>query len=118
MVKEGPWISLMVILYLLLSCFSPNGRGGGPYQAPSLAMRILAWNCQGAGRAPTVRAIKPLSRDSCPDVMFLAKSKSPHSRMEDVRLKLGFESLFCEEAKGRAGGLAPFLEERSGFGGF
>uniref|UniRef100_A0A2N9G4J9 Reverse transcriptase zinc-binding domain-containing protein n=1 Tax=Fagus sylvatica TaxID=28930 RepID=A0A2N9G4J9_FAGSY len=82
----------------------PNGRGGGPYQAPPLTMRILAWNCRGASRAPTVRAIKALSRDSCPDVIFLAESKSPHSRMEDVRLKLGFESLFCEEAKGLAGG--------------
>ena len=58
-----------------------------------------------------MRAIKPLSRDSCPDVMFLAKSKSPHSRMEDVRLKLGFESLCYEEAKGRAGGLALFWKK-------
>ncbi len=55
-----------------------------------------------------MRAIKALSKESCLDVLFLAESKSSFSKMEYIRLKIGFEKVFCEEAKGSAGGLALF----------
>uniref|UniRef100_A0A2N9IMG3 CCHC-type domain-containing protein n=1 Tax=Fagus sylvatica TaxID=28930 RepID=A0A2N9IMG3_FAGSY len=37
-------------------------KGGGPYHAPTSSMRLLSWNCRGAGRALTVRALKALVR--------------------------------------------------------
>ena len=60
-------------------------------------MRIFSWNCRGAGKAPTVRAIKALSKESCPYVLFLAESKSI---LEYIRLKIGFEKCFVKRQRG------------------
>ena len=53
-------------------------------------MRILAWNCQGAGKTPTVRTLKALNRESNPDVVFIAEFKSKAPRIEAIKSKLGF----------------------------
>ena len=39
-----------------------------------LGMRILSWNCRGAGRAPTVRALKALVHKESPDIIFISES--------------------------------------------
>ena len=45
-------------------------------------MRILSWNCRGAGRAPTVRALKALVHRECPDIIFISESKAMSPRVE------------------------------------
>ena len=73
-----------------------------------LRMRILTWNCQGASRAPTVRALKALIREESPDVVFIAESKSKSRRIERIRSSIGFVDKFCVEPVGKSGGLAIF----------
>ena len=77
-----------------------------------LGMRTLAWNCRGAGRAPTVRALKALIREESPDVVFIAKSKSKARRIERIRSSIGFVDKFCVEPVGKSGGLAIFWKAR------
>ena len=58
-----------------------------------------------------MRALKALSRESCSDIIFVAKSKSSRSKMEGIKLKLGFENLYCVEVNGRVGGLTLFWKK-------
>ena len=73
-----------------------------------LRMRTLTWNCQGAGRVPTVRALKALIREESPDIVFIAESKSKSRRIERIRSSIGFVDKFCVEPVGKSGGLAIF----------
>ena len=65
-----------------------------------LGMRTLAWNCRGAGRALTVRALKALIREESPDVVFIAESKSKSCRIERIHSSIGFVDMFCVEPIG------------------
>uniref|UniRef100_A0A2N9EJD0 DUF4283 domain-containing protein n=1 Tax=Fagus sylvatica TaxID=28930 RepID=A0A2N9EJD0_FAGSY len=89
----------------------PNGRGGGPYHAPPLAMRLLAWNCRGVNKASTVRVLKILNRECSPDILFLAETKASVQRIDTIKESLGFVECFCVEANGSAGGLALFWKK-------
>ena len=91
-VMKVPWMVVTVKLCLLLPFQSK-----WPRRRAFLAMRIFSWNCRGAGKAPTVRAIKALSKESCPYVLFLAESKSI---LEYIRLKIGFEKCFVKRQRG------------------
>jgi hypothetical protein len=71
-------------------------------------MRLLSWNCQGAGKAPAVRALKALVCENSPDIVFLSETKSDVKKIEKIRLSLNFVDCFCVEAFGKAGGLALF----------
>ena len=48
-----------------------------------LGMRTLAWHCQGAGRALTIRALKALIREESPDVVFIAESNLSHIGLKE-----------------------------------
>ena len=71
-------------------------------------MRILSWNCWGAGRAPTVRAIKALACAEGPDVLFLSETKVNSPKIEKLKISMGFADSFCVENVGKVGGLALF----------
>jgi exonuclease III len=71
-------------------------------------MRLLSWNCRGAGRPPTVRAIKALARKEGPDVLFVSKTKLKSPKVERLRLSMGFAESFCVDSFGKTGGLALF----------
>jgi hypothetical protein len=75
-------------------------------------MRILSWNCRGVGRTPTVRALKALIRSEGPDIVFVVETKSSSPKLEKVKSSMGFASLFCVDAIGKAGGLAIFWKFR------
>jgi exonuclease III len=55
---------------------------------PPFLMRILAWNCRGAGRAPIVRTISALSYSEGPDVLFLAETKIASPKSESLNRRL------------------------------
>jgi hypothetical protein len=71
-------------------------------------MRLLSWNCWGAGRPPTVRAIKALAGKKGPDVLFMAETKIKAPKVDRLRLAMGFNSSFCVDSIGSAGGLTLF----------
>ena len=71
-------------------------------------MRALAWNCRGACRSPTIRAISELIRESCPDLVFLSETKLKSDGIDKIKTKLNFFDSYCVDAMGKAGGLALF----------
>ena len=74
-------------------------------------MRILSWNCQGAGRASTVQALKALVRIEGPNLVFIAESKSDSPKIKKLCMGMGMADYFCVEAVGRDGGLALFWKK-------
>uniref|UniRef100_A0A2N9ET81 Reverse transcriptase domain-containing protein n=2 Tax=Fagus sylvatica TaxID=28930 RepID=A0A2N9ET81_FAGSY len=74
-------------------------------------MRLLAWNCRGIGKAPTVRALKALARDNSPDLVFLSETKSNVQKINKIRVSLNYVDSFCVESSGKAGGLALFWKQ-------
>ena len=71
-------------------------------------MRALAWNCWGASRSPTIRAIKELIRESCSDLVFLSETKLKSAGIDKIKSKLNFFDSYCVDAIGKARGLALF----------
>ena len=71
-------------------------------------MRALAWKCRGAGRSPTIRAIKELIRVSCPDIVFLSETKLKSASIDKIKSKLNFFYSYHVDVKDKAGGLALF----------
>ena len=53
--------------------------------APEVTMRTLAWNCRVAGRAPTVRGLRELIRESTPEKVFLLETKSKSPRINKIK---------------------------------
>ena len=75
-------------------------------------MRTLAWNCRGAGRAPIVRGLRELIRESNLEIVFLSETKSRSPRINKIKSRLKFANYYCVEPVGRAGGLALFWSLR------
>ena len=71
-------------------------------------MRTIAWNCRGAGRASTVRALKELIHESDPDIVFLSETKIKSMRINKICDRLKFVDSWCVDADGLLGGLALF----------
>uniref|UniRef100_A0A2N9J510 Reverse transcriptase zinc-binding domain-containing protein n=1 Tax=Fagus sylvatica TaxID=28930 RepID=A0A2N9J510_FAGSY len=82
---------------------TPALRGTAATEGESSVYSIL-----GAGRAPTVKAIKALARSESPDVLFLSKTKINSPKVDRLKRSLGFADSFCLDCVGRAGGLALF----------
>ncbi|KAL0411828.1 UNVERIFIED_CONTAM: hypothetical protein Slati_3772500 [Sesamum latifolium] len=78
--------------------------GGGCGAAPPLAMKILAWNCQGLGAPWTVRVLRELVRLHDPGLVFLSETKCNSRRGEMLKEKLNYFSVGVS-SKGRSGGL-------------
>ena len=75
-------------------------------------MRLLSWNCQGAGRPLTVRAIKAFTRKEDLDMLFMVETKIKAPKVDCLRLVMGFNSSFCVDSIGSAGGLTFFWSLR------
>ncbi|KAK3182691.1 hypothetical protein Dsin_029977 [Dipteronia sinensis] len=69
------------------------------------AMKILCWNDRGMRSARVFQVLLSLKRAHNLDVIFLIGTKADRSRMEDIRVKLGFSGKLVVEATGRSGGL-------------
>jgi hypothetical protein len=58
-------------------------------------MIALSWNCRGLGNPQTVRVLHRMVRAKKPGLVFLMETKLKRQRMELVKIKLGFDELFC-----------------------
>jgi exonuclease III len=70
-------------------------------------MSLLSWNCRGFGNPYAVQDLCQLTKDKKPTILFLMETKCKRSRMEVVRVKLGF----VVDPVGRSGGLALLRKE-------
>lgn len=69
-------------------------------------MSYISWNCRGVGNPRTVRALNDLIRDRKSSFLFLIQTISVASKIEDFRVKFGFEHCFSVDRACRSGGLA------------
>lgn len=74
-------------------------------------IRLLSWNCRGAGSPQTVRAIKGLLRDYHPNIMFLMETRVPSLRARQIIRGSSFTHLMAVEARGFSGGLWCFWDD-------
>lgn len=68
-------------------------------------MNTLSWNCQGMGLPWKVQFLKDIVTQEKPKFIFLCETISNKTKMEAIRIKLGFEGMFVVEPVGRSGGL-------------
>ncbi|XP_059437358.1 uncharacterized protein LOC132170396 [Corylus avellana] len=75
-------------------------------------MKVLAWNCRGLARSPTIRALRALIRSHRPDLIFLSETKTPSSHFRSSLIGLGFFAWLEVPPVGLQGGL--FLSWKGG----
>lgn len=68
-------------------------------------MKILVWNCRGAGSADTSRAIIRLVRDHSPHILVLTETRVPSTRAKNIIKRTQFTNIAAVEARGFAGGI-------------
>ncbi|XP_059431505.1 uncharacterized protein LOC132165008 [Corylus avellana] len=69
-------------------------------------MKIISWNCRGLGNLRTVRELCRLVKQKQPIMVFLMETKLRKEKMESIRCKLEFASMFVVESVGKSGGMA------------
>jgi exonuclease III len=69
-------------------------------------MSIISWNCRGLGNLSVVPTIRYLVRKYKPDIFFLCETLMHANKIEEVRVRLGFDGAFAVDKIGRSGGLA------------
>ncbi|KAL8531098.1 hypothetical protein ACS0TY_007925 [Phlomoides rotata] len=69
-------------------------------------MIILSWNCRGLGHPATIPFICELVRARRPVIIFLFETLSPSYRLEELHVKLGFDSCFNVDCIGHIGGIS------------
>ncbi|XP_019189996.1 PREDICTED: uncharacterized protein LOC109184450 [Ipomoea nil] len=77
-------------------------------------MSIISWNCRGLGGTRTVRELLGIVSKRRPFFVFLMETKAINSRVEEVRVKLGFEGACSVDHVGLGGGLALFWRDADG----
>ena len=71
-------------------------------------MNAISWNCRGLAATSTVQELKDLCFRVKPAIMFLMETRAKESKVNEIRVKLKFDNMFCVEPKGLAGGLCLF----------
>ncbi|XP_021834215.1 uncharacterized protein LOC110774005 [Prunus avium] len=66
----------------------------------------LIWNCQGLGTALTVQILRGMIHSHNPSVVFLMETKQNCHRMNQLRMRLGYQQGFNVDPIGLAGGLS------------
>ncbi|XP_019194796.1 PREDICTED: uncharacterized protein LOC109188622 [Ipomoea nil] len=69
-------------------------------------MSILSWNCRGLGGTRTVRELLGIVSKERPFFVFLMETKANVDKVEQVRVKMGFEGAVNVDRVGLGGGLA------------
>ena len=71
-------------------------------------MSFLSWNCCGLGNPRNIQFLKEIISQKKPNFIFLCETKSVKTRLEWLKIQLGFEGLLVVDFHGRSGGLALF----------
>ena len=74
-------------------------------------MIILSWNCRGLGNPQTVQDLCRMVKEKKLDMVFLMETKMRTKKMESVRDRVGFSSMFAVDCVGKSGGLGLFWGE-------
>lgn len=69
-------------------------------------MSCISWNCRELGNPRTVRALYGLSKDRKPGFLFLVETISFANKIEELRVRFGFDYCFSVDRVSRSGGLA------------
>uniref|UniRef100_A0A803Q2A2 RNase H type-1 domain-containing protein n=1 Tax=Cannabis sativa TaxID=3483 RepID=A0A803Q2A2_CANSA len=88
-----------------VNTFTPrSGRGGVPYHAPDLAMKIISWNCRGIRRTPVTQALQAWVKIHRPECVFLMETKANEEEGNAIEKSIGFPNSVTIPAEGMAGG--------------
>lgn len=68
-------------------------------------MSYLSWNCRGIGSPRTARVLKDLIKVHQPSFVFLMETLTFSNKIEELRVKFGFDYCFSVDRVGRSGGL-------------
>ncbi|WCJ39584.1 hypothetical protein M5689_020562 [Euphorbia peplus] len=68
-------------------------------------MKTLSWNVQGLGNPWTVRTLRKLVRENCPNIIFLMETRLKKNEFRVVEQVLGEFHVFVVNAVGLSGGL-------------
>ncbi|KAK4274572.1 hypothetical protein QN277_017771 [Acacia crassicarpa] len=69
-------------------------------------MKLLSWNCQGLGRALTVKNLRDLVSKFRPSILFLMETKMCSGKLKRIKRKCGFEQEITVDPRGLTGGLS------------
>lgn len=66
-------------------------------------MKVLVWNCRGAGSPLTIPFLKEVIHLHSPNIVFLSETKNQKQFMNKVKNFIGFDDLFCLDPIGKSG---------------
>lgn len=69
-------------------------------------MKVMAWNCRGAGSSLTFPCAKEVIRLHSPSIVFLCETKNSSKYMRRFMRKMGYDDIAVVDPVGKAGGLA------------
>lgn len=69
-------------------------------------MNILSWNCQGLGNLHAISILKDLIWNYRPNVILLFETLYHVNKIQEIRVKLGYDFSFAVDRDGRGGGIA------------
>ncbi|CAN0837138.1 hypothetical protein LINGRAHAP2_LOCUS1710 [Linum grandiflorum] len=68
-------------------------------------MIVMAWDSRGLGNPRAVRVLGELVTTHRPDIVFLSETLVGSNKLEEIRVKVGFEGCFAVAARGHSGGV-------------
>jgi hypothetical protein len=71
-------------------------------------MSCISWNCGGLENPCAVRDLCLLVKEKRPKFLFLIKTKMRQFKLQNLRIKMGFEGMFATDPVGKRGGLDLF----------
>lgn len=71
-------------------------------------MIIMGWNCRGLGSSSAIRVLCELIKAHKPDIVLLFKTLINSYKLEEIRLRIGFDCCFAADCRGRSGGIGIF----------
>ena len=82
-----------------------QGQGQPPTILNIISMKILLWNCRGAGNPNFRRNFVELMRYHQPSIVMLVETHISGQQAEIISMGLGFDSVVQSKAKGFSGGI-------------
>ena len=74
-------------------------------------MKIFVWNAQGLGSPRAFNILRCHKQDNNPEMMFLMQTRYQVTKLENWKLKLGFQRKLVVNSVGNAGGLCLFCSD-------